>query len=149
MSGAEYAAYLLKNYNSLKNELYFMEQELDSRKKNAKNGVVCRFAGIIVSFSQSRYDSLSTVKLNNTINLISSELSALDKALSTLDKSEQGLLRDLYIHRITWIKTAQKWYLSEPTISRHRKKALDAIGRIMGSGMSDTAGKVLTCAKAR
>ena len=149
MTNEQYVLFLLKNYNTLKNERFFIQHEISCRGNRKISTRKNHYIALIQTKSEARMSSLSMEELKTDLALLERELETLDLALNTLSQQDRDLIKDLYVHKITWTRASQKWYLSEATISRKRRRILKQMGELFSDAIGPAGRAAIQAGRSR
>lgn len=112
-----YVKRYLKSYKQKKHILACLEHEKQSRRFRG-NGL----GALGASISLLPYQSLTDSQIDELITNLKEDLKNIEGIIQACEHG--GLLKDLYINRLTWAQISIKWYMSEATISRTSRKTM-------------------------
>lgn len=74
-----------------------------------------------------RWNLTSRQELERKIAANELELMKLECCLERLEIKVRGVIKDIYLNRLTWNEACERYYISEKTLSRYRKKGIEAL----------------------
>ncbi|GAB6157876.1 hypothetical protein JCM39194_10760 [Desulfotomaculum varum] len=148
METKEYVEYLLKNYNRIKKDIEYLKFELEhlqnitedetiealcfkqpEGEKVDTGGISDKTARIALIFRQymRRMNNNARVEIVKEIRAAEFEIMRLELCVDRLDRKVRDVIKDLYFNEMTWSKICDKYVISERTLNRYRKIAVDEI----------------------
>ncbi|NSW92782.1 MAG: hypothetical protein HPY74_19440 [Firmicutes bacterium] len=148
METKEYVEYLLKNYNRIKKDIEYLKFELEHLQNITEDetiealcfkqpvgekvdtgGISDKTARIALIFRQymQRMNNNARVEIVKEIRAAEFEIMKLEHYVNGLDRKIRDAIKDLYFNEMTWSKVCDKYAISERTLNRYRKIAVEGL----------------------
>ncbi len=132
----DYVKKYLKSFKKRKHLLNCLEHERCARVYQRSSLSV-----LSTTLSQLPYQRYSDEELNGLITTLRQDIENAEKLIQMSEHG--GLLRDLYINRLTWAQISMKWFMSEATISRTSRRVMRGLyGALVELGAMNEGTKV-------
>ncbi|GAA0741618.1 hypothetical protein [Clostridium oceanicum] len=155
MKTREYVEYLLKNYKEILKDIDQLKFEYESFKditqdefieslnfssrkndefniKIQENKVQDKTSKIALVYSESlkRINKENKEEIYKMIKATELEITRLNYCINRLDQKLKAVIKELFLEKSTWNKTALKCSISEKTLSKYKNKGIDEIAKM-------------------
>lgn len=155
MKTREYVEYLLKNYKEILKDIDQLKFEYESFKditqdefieslnfssrkndefniKIKENKIQDKTSKIALVYSESlkRINKENKEEIYKMIKATELEITRLNYCINRLDQKLKAVIKELFLEKSTWNKTALKCSISEKTLSKYKNKGIDEISKM-------------------
>lgn len=155
MKTREYVEYLLKNYKEILKDIDQLKFEYESFKgitqdefieslnfssrkndefniKIQENKIQDKTSKIALVYSESlkRINKENKEEIYKMIKATELEIARLNYCINRLDQKLKAVIKELFLEKSTWNKTALKCSISEKTLSKYKNKGIDEIAKM-------------------
>ncbi len=159
MKTREYVEYLLKNYKEILKDIDQLKFEYESFKgitqdefieslnfssrkndefniKIQENKIQDKTSKIALVYSESlkRINKENKEEIYKIIKATELEIVRLNYCINRLDQKLKAVIKELFLEKSTWNKTALKCSISEKTLSKYKNKGIDEIAKMFDLG---------------